>query len=470
MWMRRIGWFILCGCGLLQSSYALPLSAAEQHYVKAHPEVTVCVDPDWPPFEVITPQGQHYGIAADLLHLALSRVGLKPRLYVTRDWKETLAASKSGQCQIMSFLNRTPERSKWLDFTAPLFNDVNVFITREEHELIRNPLDLRGENIVFPVATAMEERFKVDYPNIPILHTDSETEALELVNERKASMTLRSLTVAAYTIKKEGWFNLKIAGSLAGYDNQLRVGVRHGQPELLAIIDQGVRSISDSEREQIVNRHIPITVATVLSDRAIVWILLALMAVLGVGVMWNLRLKKSNRQLQIQSHTDALTGLPNRYLFQLQFSQDQARAYRSQQPLTILVIDIDHFKRVNDQFGHLIGDEFLVQFSKILRECARLSDCPGRWGGEEFVVMCPDTPIDKAVILAERILQAVREAHFPTNLPHSVSIGIASLRAEDTLNTLFERADAALYQVKHQGRDGYGIEAPPASANEASTT
>ncbi|ENO76748.1 response regulator [Thauera sp. 63] len=112
------------------------LSESERLYVALTQRITMCVDPDWEPFERINAAGEHEGIAADLLRLVAQRVGLELQLIPVSSWDESLEASKAGRCQILSFLNRTDSREQWLRFTAPIFLDPNVLITREEHPFI----------------------------------------------------------------------------------------------------------------------------------------------------------------------------------------------------------------------------------------------------------------------------------------------------------------------------------------------
>ena len=198
---------------LVLVSVALPGLAGED---AAADRATVCVDPDWPPYEVIDGQGRHQGIAADLLRLAAARVGLALDLVPTRDWEDSIAASKDGRCQMLSFLNQTPKRDEWLVFTDPIFVDANVIVTREEHRFVADLAAVSGETMVLPRGTSIEERVRRDFPDLAIVTTDSEADAFAMVANRKADMTLRALTVAVDTIKKEGWFNLKVAGQEIG--------------------------------------------------------------------------------------------------------------------------------------------------------------------------------------------------------------------------------------------------------------
>ena len=405
---------LVCACLGTGTAVAQPVSLGngvlltetEQAYVAANSPVTFCVDPDWWPFEVIDQLGQHVGIGADLLALTAQRVALPVRLHLTRTWEESLVASKSGKCQLMSFLNRTPDREQWLIFTEPLLIDPNVLITREEAPLIADLSKLRGKSIALPAGTAMEERLRRDFPALTIIQTSSETEAMRLVNERRADMTLRSLIVASHTIKKEGWFNLKIAGQVPGYDNLLRIGVVKPEVVLRNLLNKGVATLTPQDRARAVERHVELKAVTaVVTDYTLVAWLAALMAVAGLTSLWWLRkLNVLNEKLKQLSVTDELTGLTNRHGLGKAFQAELERVRRYQRPLTIILLDIDHFKAVNDDLGHLMGDKVLMDFARLLQAGARQVDTVCRWGGEEFLIICHETPPDQALELAERLL------------------------------------------------------------------
>lgn len=447
------------------------LSAAEVEYVRGHGPVTMCVDPDWIPFEWINEQGEHEGIAADLNRLVAERTGLRFELVRTRSWDESLALSKEGGCQVLSFLNQTPEREKWLLFTEPLFSDPNVFITREEHPFIADPGDLIDETIVFPSGTSMEEIVRRRYPNLAVRTVGTENEAIGMVSGKQADMTLRSLIVAAYTIKKEGLFNLKIAGQLPNYTNNLRMGVVRDEPLLRAILDKGIRTISRQERARIVNEHVSINVQTVVDYALAVKILLGFGVLAIVGFYWNYRLKAHNAELERISRTDALTGLPNRLSLNAVFQAESTRAKRYGHPLSIIMLDIDHFKMVNDELGHLAGDALLVAIAQAIRKTIRDCDVVGRWGGEEFLVLCPETDATGAMLVAQRIRQAVRDAATPARRAHTISGGVAELAPDETVDALLSRADKALYRAKDTGRDRVcGVEKEGETETEAEGT
>lgn len=432
---------------------ALDWSPEELRYLAAHPAVTLCVDPDWVPFERIDENGRHEGIAADLLDLVSKRTGIAFTLVPTRNWDESLAASRDGRCQVLSFLNKTPSREEWLRFTAPIFNDSNVFITREEHAFIDDPATLLGESIVFPSGTAMEERIRSQYPNLRVLTVPSEEEALDMVSQRKADMTMRSLIVAAYTIRKEGWFNLKIAGRLPNYANNLRLGVVRSEPVLRDILDAGVDTITAQERGQIVNKHIAINVQTAVNKPLLLKISAVFLVLIAVAFSWAYTLKRYNAELRRLSLTDLLTNLPNRRHVLTHLERELERARRTGRAFACIMLDIDHFKHINDVYGHQTGDRVLVEVARCIRESCRKCDLAGRWGGEEFLVLCPETTAAQAQGVASRILSAVAGHAFPTGETHTVSAGVASLMPDDSPDSLLQRSDKALYAAKQGGRN-----------------
>jgi len=432
---------------------ALDLNAAEREWLAANRSVSICVDPDWLPFEMLNARGEHEGIAADLLRLVAQRSGLQLDIVPTSDWGQSVAFSQAGRCQLLSFLNQTPVRDAWLIFTQPLFTDANVVIAREDHPYVADLSALENATVALPSGTFIEESVRRDFPQLHVISTETDAQALALVNERKADLTVRSLTVAAYTIRREGWFNLKIAGQVASLDNQFRIGVLKSEPVLRDILNKAIATITPVELYQIANRHAPILVESGTDYRLLMQVVVVFSAMLLTSLFWIRRLRRLNDQLRIKSQTDSLTGLANRAALDRRFATalEQARRYR--RPLSIVMLDIDHFKRINDDFGHQMGDRVLRDFAALLDDCLRGSDAVGRWGGEEFLILCPETSGPQAVQFAERLCEQARAFPFATGVSQTLSAGVAELSPSDTPDSLLRRADAALYRAKHEGRD-----------------
>lgn len=432
------------------------LTPEEQAWLAAHPSVPFCVDPDWQPFEWIDEQGRHAGIGADLLALAASRTGINLQLFPTRSWTESLAASRRGDCLVLSFLNQTPARDEWLIFTEPMMVEVNVFITREEHPFIADPLSLHDEIIVLPEGTAVEEWVRNDLPNLQVITVPTEREALQMVNSREADMTLRSLTMAAETIRSEGWFNLKIAGQAQNYSNFLRAGVVSEHPLLRDILNKGIATLTAAERYDVIDRHVSINVTTAVDYELVRNILIAFVLVAASSLFWILKLRALNHRLQHLSRTDTLTGLYNRSYGNTVFEREIQRARRYQRALSVIMVDADHFKRVNDELGHLVGDKVLQELASIIRAQVRPVDVVCRWGGEEILIICPETSREAVRILAQRLIEAVRESRFSSQRQQTISAGVATWRTDDNVDSLIRRADEAMYLAKRNGRDQLG--------------
>ena len=166
-------------------------------------------------------------------------------------------------------------------------------------------------------------------------------------------------------------------------------------------------------------------------------------------------LQAANQALEMQARSDPLTGLLNRRGLEGQFAFAIALARRSGRPLSLLAVDVDHFKRVNDTHGHGVGDQVLQSLAQTLQQRLRSSDVAARIGGEEFVALLPDTSLEEARAAADALRLAVAAQLHPQVGPITISLGVSALRADDADNarTLLERADAALYQAKKEGRN-----------------
>jgi diguanylate cyclase (GGDEF)-like protein len=173
-----------------------------------------------------------------------------------------------------------------------------------------------------------------------------------------------------------------------------------------------------------------------------------------------LELEAANRELDLQARSDPLTGLFNRRGLSDHLDPALALAARGERPLSIVVLDADHFKRVNDRYGHVVGDDVLRHLALTLRQRLRASDVAARVGGEEFVVLLPDTDIAGAEPLAQQLIEHVAAHPHPVCGPLTLSAGVATFRAGDDGQSLFRRADRALYAAKSAGRNRVRVAAP----------
>lgn len=164
-------------------------------------------------------------------------------------------------------------------------------------------------------------------------------------------------------------------------------------------------------------------------------------------------LEDANREITKQSLTDRLTQLGNRASLDAFLAECMALAVRYKQVFSVILLDVDHFKQVNDTFGHLVGDDVLVSLAKVLSRNTREPDMAGRWGGEEFLLVLPNTDLKQATAVAEKLRQVVAAQDIPVVGHKTASFGVASHIPGESLATLLARADRALYEAKQQGRN-----------------
>ncbi|MFY9090320.1 ATP-binding protein, partial [Arcobacter aquimarinus] len=215
----------------------------------------------------------------------------------TKTWEESLEFSKNKKCDILSFLNETPKRKEWLNFTNTIFKDPNVIVGRIETNEIKDLSKVKA-SIALPKGTAMYERFEKDFPNMIIIPVNSEEEAFTLVEQKKADLTLRSLIITAYTIKEQGLFNLKILHQPKNYENFLRIGVIKDEEILVEILNKAIEQITSNEIQTIVNKWVSIKYQEA-ADYTYFWVFFVLSSILIFFFLYRqYLLKHSNNHLQ----------------------------------------------------------------------------------------------------------------------------------------------------------------------------
>jgi diguanylate cyclase (GGDEF)-like protein len=167
----------------------------------------------------------------------------------------------------------------------------------------------------------------------------------------------------------------------------------------------------------------------------------------------NKLLNDRGEALEEKSKTDSLTGAFNREGIKDALKAGLAARRQTQSPMSLLIIDIDHFKSINDTHGHLAGDKILAQLSALVKANVRTGDSFARWGGEEFIVACSATSEAEGAALANKLRRLIERYDFENAIPVTVSIGVSALKPKDSLEELFARADRALYSAKNRGRN-----------------
>ncbi|WP_242513514.1 diguanylate cyclase [Halochromatium salexigens] len=435
------------------------LNPEERSHLLDQQPLRLCVDPQWMPYEHLDDDGHYRGMIADIHHALAKRLDIRLEILPTATWAESLQAAREGRCDLLSAAVETPERLSFLSFT-PAFLDVPLVVaTGQEQPFIDSILDASDKTFAVIRHHALEEIFRRRYPGIQLIEVENPRTGLEAVREGRVFGFIDTSVTIGYAMRKYQFTDVKIAGKLEER-YALTVGVRGDDPLLLSIYSKAVESLSAQEVDQAVSRWTSVETVKEL-DRPLLFKIVGALGVIGLLLFYrdrlmsgyNRRLQEANRQLEVLSTTDQLTGVANRHKFVDIMTQEIVRAERYKSALSLIIADVDHFKTVNDNLGHDAGDRVLIAFAQLFVNKSRSCDLVVRWGGEEFLLLCPQTDLESATQLAELLRQRVAESDLGIGRPITASFGVAQYRASEDINNLITRADSALYRAKAQGRD-----------------
>ncbi|MDD5118561.1 MAG: diguanylate cyclase [Sulfuricurvum sp.] len=451
---------------------SIDLTQNEREWLRAHPIIHIAIDPSWAPIEYLDKQGNYQGLAADYLALISQKLGIRFVPNTNGVWKDSIRLMEQHRLDMYSCAVKIPGREKYVTFTTPYLNFRMVIATGDNVGYLNSIHDLKGKTIAVARGYLPQEILKHYYPFIKRLEVDTVTEGLDVVMTGKAFAFIDNTAAITYAIKQEGYSNIKISGELP-YRFELAMGIRNDWPILATIMEKALASITPQERDAIYNRHIKIEYTQQFTWSGILKIVLPLTILLLLLLYYTRKLRTinqdykmtleslkrtqsdleaANTKLQTLSSTDALTTLANRYRLNeaLQHAVNRAKRYR--RALSVILIDLDFFKNVNDTYGHHAGDEVLRKTADLLRQNCRESDTVGRWGGEEFLIICPETTKEDAIILAEKLRSIFAEETMFPSYTQTASFGVSAYD-DDTPETLVIHADEALYIAKTSGRN-----------------
>lgn len=231
------------------------LTESERTWLAAHPQVRWGIDPDWPPFSSFDRNGALIGIDADITRLVAARVGLQLTLVRAATWSEVLANARAGEVDFLSATSDLPERAKMFNFTRDYGLFPVVIVTREEAPFLTLELDLRNMSIAAARDHVVTRQLERDFPGLHFVYTDTTEQALQLVSRRNADAAVVNLPVATRAVRLNGLTNLKISG-ITRYEFSIRFAVRKDMPELAAILDKGLATITSAELDRIYAAHL----------------------------------------------------------------------------------------------------------------------------------------------------------------------------------------------------------------------
>ncbi len=437
----------------------------EVAYLDTNP-IKYCINPNGLPFEGLNKNGKHTGMSADYYDLFEKILSSKFELVKTKSWSQSLKYIQEHKCDMLALSVETPERKKHLNFSSYYLDVPLVIATRVNAPFINHILNIEGEKIGITKDDAFVKILRKKYPSLELVEVSGIHDGLDKVKSGQIYAYIDTLASVGYEFQSNYFGELKIAGKLSE-SLKLSIAVNKEEEVLLNILQKVINNITNEVHREIFNKWIPVKYEEGVDYDLIVKIVLAALFLIFLIIYWNTKIIKANKllkeaqvaielknkELNTLAITDKLTNLYNRRKLEELISSELNRSERFNHTFGLAILDIDYFKNVNDTYGHQIGDEVLIEFASILQTNLRKTDYVGRLGGEEFIVICPESTIAEVTDLMEIFRVKIENHTFNSIKNKTASFGVTISKKGDTVDTLIKRADKALYEAKNSGRN-----------------
>ncbi|MBS9782676.1 MAG: ABC transporter substrate-binding protein [Arcobacter sp.] len=418
---------------------------------------------DFKPMAFVDENNKMAGIEIEywkLINQKLKNVNSKIKLIKTNE--EALNLIKNNKNAI-KYSFSSLDNNDFISKTNSIFSVPLALITLKNKLFVPNISDLENRKIAIHKNAAFYSMIKNKYPNLKFVETNSIEEALNLVLNGEVFGFVEKLPRLSYLVSTDVYPNLKISGTFKE-KYQARISVYKNNPILKNIINKAILSINEEERKKINSKYYYVIYETAVSYEWLYKILVPLLIVLVIIIISNRKLKKeikkrkmAEEQLKKIVDLDPLTNTYNRRKIDEILEIELSRVKRYKVNLSVIFLDIDNFKKINDDLGHKIGDEILIKFSKLIKEHIRKTDFLGRWGGEEFVIILSETKKEQAKNVAYLIKEKINAYDFDIDRTVTCSFGVSQFKEGDTIESLIKRVDGAMYDIKRNGKDGIKI-------------
>ena len=448
---------------LVFASYTpLSLSKKEKNFINSYQFKCISTG-TWEPFNVVQDK-KLVGIGADYWNFIKKKLGLKTRCKIVKTFDEVLQSIKNKKADINFATGKTKDRERYALFSKPYSSFPIAIATRNDVGFIPEMEFLKDKIIAVGKDYTATKLLKEHFPNFKLIETKDISTALQMVCDGKAYAAIDILPVLAYKINKYSFANLKISGKTP-WRFDVRIMVRKDLKELIPLINRAIDAIPKEQKKRIYAKWVSVHYQQGISIKIVFLLFAAILFVLMLMVGWAVHLKKEiarreslEKELERLATVDKLTSIYNRYKMDLSLEEQIEIAKRYERVLSIIFFDIDFFKNINDTYGHKTGDVVLKELSQFISNQLRKSDIFGRWGGEEFLVILPETPKSEAVKLAEKLRKNIEMHDFKKIGKLTCSFGVTTFKQNDTAETIVSRVDKKLYKAKQNGRNRIEVE------------
>lgn len=444
-------YFLLFSClvfandNLIQNDY-IKLSEKEAKFLEST-TVKVISSNTWAPINMYDDNEKLSGIAIDFWKLISERANIKTDTTIVKKWNTVLNAIEKKNADITLGTTFDINKKDYAIFSTPYISFPVAFATLFDRRFIPDGSFLEGQKVAVGENYSSYLIMKKNYPNINFIQVKNTEEALKLLSAGEVDAAIDVLPVIAHLISINGYSNLKIAGT--SQDNiEISFMSRNDYPELIQIINRHIALLTPEDKNKIIKEWLTVKFDKRYIDKNL--LINAGIVVAALIIIFIYRQRSSNiykEQLEFLSNTDSLTGLKNRRKID-KILNEQIKNKK----FAIILMDVDHFKSINDDFGHLIGDEVLIELAEILKYNVNANDIIGRWGGEEFLIICKNTTLHEAENLAQRLRNLIENKNFKIKKV-TASFGVSVAKNDLELKDILANADRALYKAKENGRN-----------------
>lgn len=443
----------------------IDLDDTEKAYINTH-TIKYCINPSGLPFEGLNEDGEHVGMSSDYYRLFEQMLSAKFELVKTNTWSQSVEYIQHKKCDMLALGMETEERKKYLNFTSHYLDVPLVVATRVDVPFINQILDLEGEKIGIIRDDVFVKILRTKYPSLKIVEVDDIYDGLDQVKNGQLFAYIDTLASIGYEFQSKYFGELKIAGKISE-NLKLSIAVRKNDETLLGILQKVVNNITNERHRKIFTKWIPIKYEQDVNYKIVWQIVLAIVVFLALMIYWNRKIAKANtllkqaqkdieeknKELNRLALTDNLTTLFNRRKLEELIQAEIDKGCHVDNSFCLSILDIDHFKEVNDKYGHQRGDSVLVEIARVLKDSLRITDYVGRYGGEEFIIIFPESSIADVKLIIEGVRLKIAQYDFEGVEHKTASFGLTAFKAGDTIETVVKRADNALYEAKESGRN-----------------
>ena len=430
----------------------LMFSPRERAYLTHKGDITLCAASNWIPYEDVE-SNVHQGLVADYMTLLTTKLNINITVMPSDSWSQTRYMIRSGLCDLVPGTMATPTRGLYLAFSRPYLSMPAVVAVHNRSEFSDSAAELADKRLAVRADSAFYEILINRYPNATIVPVDSVSEGLRHVETGDVFGFIDAPASISHTLQAEHLLDITLYNTLNDQWD-LSVAVRRDNQLLLDIMNRAIGALTPQEHGEIANKWLNIRYAYKV-DYTRVWLVAAVFLLLLTLIAYRYKVVAGyNRKLQFMAQHDALTGIYNRNKLYEHLEHELELFRRYERPSALIFFDVDDFKQVNDIYGHNEGDRILIEIAEIVEDAIRKTDQLGRWGGEEFLIILPESDMEMATILAEKLRATIEQHDFKLGSSDlTCSFGISQVQPSDTIASLIHRADEALYQAKNGGKN-----------------